>query len=192
MQTAPALPTSSTTTPRSSLLGLFGACWGVFGVVAILADAILRLAPRAFALVDIDLTFVEGMSLVAIVGFFGFVEGYRGFQKSFSPRVVARAFALRDGAHPLLCVFAPLFTMALIVATPRRLVGSWALVTMIVGFVIAIRLLPDPWRGIVDAGVVVGLSWGAASIVALAARALVAGPPDVDLALPVRRDVTTP
>jgi len=186
VESAPALSSSSTTTPRASAVGVFGAVWGVVGVVAILLDAIARLAPRALALRSADLSLIEIASLLAVVVFFGFVEGYRGFQRSFSPRVVARAFALRDGAHPILCLFAPLFTMALIAATPRRLVGSWALVTMIVGFVVAIRLLPDPWRGIVDAGVVVGLSWGALSIVVIAARALRRGPPDVDLAWPAR------
>jgi hypothetical protein len=35
----------------------------------------------------------------------------------------------------------------------------------IVGLVLLVGMLPQPWRGIVDAGVVVGLGWG---IVALA------------------------
>ena len=35
---------------------------------------------------------------------------------------------------------------------------------MIVCFVILIRLMPQPWRGLLDAGVVVGLSLGVLSI----------------------------
>jgi hypothetical protein len=165
-------------------LGRFGAIWGIVGVELLLVDAIVRLAPRALELRAHSFSFFEAVAFAGTVLFFAAVEGYKGFQKSFSPRVVARAFALLDGRHALLCVFAPLFTMALIAATPRRLVGSWALVTMIVGFVLLIRVLPHPWRGIVDAGVVVGLSWGALSIAALSFSALRRGPPDVDLAWP--------
>ena len=35
---------------------------------------------------------------------------------------------------------------------------------MIIGFVLIARQLPQPWRGIVDAGVVVGLGLGIISI----------------------------
>ena len=42
----------------------------------------------------------------------------------------------------------------------------------IVSLVIAVRWLEQPWRGIVDAGVVVGLSWGLVSMAAFTLRAL--------------------
>jgi len=35
---------------------------------------------------------------------------------------------------------------------------------MIIGFVIIVKSLPQPWRGILDAGVVVGLTMGCFSI----------------------------
>jgi hypothetical protein len=37
-----------------------------------------------------------------------------------------------------------------------------------------VRLLPQPWRGIVDAGVVVGLTWGTISLVVFCIQALTA------------------
>ena len=52
------------------------------------------------------------------------------------------------------------------------LVGTVVLVTMIVLLVVAVRQLPQPWRGIVDLGVVVGLFAGALSIVFFAVQAV--------------------
>ena len=53
----------------------------------------------------------------------------------------------------------------------------------IVILVIIIRQLDQPWRGIVDAGVVIGLVWGALSIVVMFVRAVVWGivPPNDSL-----------
>ena len=41
----------------------------------------------------------------------------------------------------------------------------------VVGFVVLLRFTPQPWRGIVDAGVVVGLSWGVVTILVYWTRA---------------------
>jgi hypothetical protein len=53
----------------------------------------------------------------------------------------------------------------------------------IVALVLLVRQLPQPWRGIVDAGVVVGLTWGALAITYFTVRALQGAampvPPDV-------------
>jgi FtsH-binding integral membrane protein len=99
-------------------------------------------------------------------------EGLMGFQRGFSPRVAARARYLRT--HPQLhfVVLAPLFCMGFFHATRRRRIMSFALTAGIVALVLAVRLLPQPWRGIVDAGVVVGLAWGLLSLIVFSARAL--------------------
>ena len=60
------------------------------------------------------------------------------------------------------------------------------LVLGIVGLVMAVRLLPQPWRGIVDAGVVVGLAIGITSIVHYTVVALLGRP------LPIPPDVPQP
>ena len=49
-------------------------------------------------------------------------------------------------------------------ATTRRMVTTYALTGAIVAFVALARLLEQPWRGILDAGVVVGLAWGILSL----------------------------
>jgi len=147
------------------------ALWGIAGVVALLADAIYRLTPHALALLELSLDAVEISVLGVWLAFNAYSEGYRAFHRNFSPRVVARARTLDDEPRPLFVVLAPLYCMGLVHATKRRLVVSWCITVGIVGIVIVVRQLAQPWRGIVDAGVVVGLAWGVASIVYYVVRA---------------------
>lgn len=165
-------------------LGVLAAIWGLLGVSCLLLNAAGRLLPLA----------IEGLTAHAIapwqwaitvgwVGTMAWSEGYRGFQQGFSPRVVARALHLAAHPRPLHVALAPLFCMGLIHASRRRLVASWILVAAIVAMVTAVRLVPQPWRGIVDAGVVVGLGWGLVATLAFAVRALLGRPPRVPLEL---------
>jgi hypothetical protein len=62
--------------------------------------------------------------------------------------------------------------MALFHAKRKNLILAWGLLVAIVLVVILVRQLPQPWRGIVDAGVVVGLVWGGISIVVIFVHAL--------------------
>lgn len=157
---------------------LLVALWGVLGVELMLADALWRLVPRALA------PFLEGAPLeashyavyaVSVVGL-GFFEGYRGFQKAFAPRVAARALWLARNPRPLFVALAPLFVMSLFFATRRRVIASWLLVAGIVALIVAVHQLPPLYRSAVDGGVVVGLGWGAVSVLASFARALRRGP----------------
>ena len=45
-------------------------------------------------------------------------------------------------------------------APKRRIISSTLLSTMIIIFVLVFKYIPQPWRGIFDAGVVLGLIWG--------------------------------
>ena len=146
--------------------------WAVGGVVLVLVDAIVRLLPKAIEPLTVgppDTTTLLAY-LTAIVAL-AYTEGYRGFQQHFSPRVAARALRLAGESSPLLVVFAPLVAMGLLHATRRRLIASWSLLVTIVGFVLIVRMLRQPWRGAVDAGVVVGLSWGTVATLTHAVRA---------------------
>ncbi|HEY5928009.1 MAG TPA: hypothetical protein VIV11_40260 [Kofleriaceae bacterium] len=148
------------------------ALWGIAGVVALLANAIYRLTPYALELAELSLGTVELVALVGWIALNAYSEGYRGFQRMFSPRVVARAQALDADPRPWLVVLAPLYCMGLVHATRKRLIISWVLTLAIVAIVVVVRRLDQPWRGIIDAGVVVGLAWGAISIVYFAARSV--------------------
>jgi hypothetical protein len=152
--------------------GMLVPLWGVGGVLLLLAQAIVKLTPYALEAARSGMSALEWAAYVGWTAFNAYAEGYRGFQKSFSPRVVARAMWLRDHPRPLWVILAPLFCMAMIHARRRRLIAAWILLAGIVAIVVVVRLLPQPWRGIVDSGVVVGLVWGGASMVVSFVRAL--------------------
>lgn len=165
--------------------------WSVLGLVAVLLQAIVRLLPRALEpVLDGSLDVVGVLAYLAAILGLGYAEGYRGFQRSFSPRVVVRALVLAKRPADQggwLVVIGPLMVMGLVHATRRRLLGSWALVLGIVGVIMLVSLLEHPWRGAVDAGVVVGLSWGVVATVGLTIRALRGEVLDADAALPRER-----
>lgn len=138
--------------------------WGLVGMLALLGDALYRLGPIAAEAVTGDLSAGQRAALVSWVVIMAWTEGWRGFHLRFSPMVVARCQTL-DGSSPRWHrVLAPVYAMGLIHATPRRKRVSWGLTIGIVLLIILVRELPDPWRGIIDAGVVVGLSIGALSM----------------------------
>ena len=174
---------------RSIAAELAIAAWAVGGVVAILVDAILRLLPLALEpilLDELSIGIVGALAYVAAILGLGYCEGYRGFALSFSPRTVARALHVGRASLPLV-IAGPLVAMGLLHAKPRRLLTSWALLVMIVAFVLLVRQLPAPWRGAVDAGVVVGLGWGVVSLVLGLFRAVRGEPPDIDADWPKHR-----
>jgi hypothetical protein len=57
-------------------------------------------------------------------------------------------------------------------ANRRTKAIAWGTTAMIVFFVVVLRYVPQPWRGIVDGGVVLPLAWGAVAVVALYVRGL--------------------
>jgi len=160
--------------------------WGVGGVLALFGRALLRLAPMAWQPIeDGSLTAIQIGVYAAWVVFNAYGEGYRAFQKSFSPRVVARAHHLARSPQPLLhAVLAPAYCLSLFHANRRGLTLAWTMLVVIIGLIALLRITPQPWRGIIDGGVVVALAWGALVIVVLSVRTLVSGPPDAKMNLP--------
>jgi hypothetical protein len=75
--------------------------------------------------------------------------------------------------------------MGLFHATKKRKIVSWSVSIGVAAIVAAVKRLPYPWRNIIDAGVVAGLTWGSLSIVVMYAKAWITGqPPAIDPALP--------
>jgi hypothetical protein len=144
--------------------------WGILGVVAILTNAVVRLTGPALIGLTSGLTLFQWLLTAGWCAFMLYAEAWKGFHKQFSPRVVQRAFTLPE--QPVWVVLAaPLVCMGLFHATRKRLIVGWSLVTGIVLLVVVVRLLPQPWRGMVDAGVVLGLAGGTLSIAYHAFRA---------------------
>lgn len=143
-----------------SLIGNVAFIWGLGGFFLLLVYAIYRLAPIAWTAIQEPLTGLQYVLLIGNTLFMAHSEGYKGFQKAYSPRVVSRAFYLRRHATVPLALLAPFFCMTYFGAPRKRVIVSWCLTAAIIVLILIFQRLPSPWRGILDAGVVVGLSWG--------------------------------
>lgn len=171
---------------ESKTLGFIGAVWGVAGICLLLACAVIRLGRLALEAFAGDVAWYHWVVLAVLLPFMAWSEGAEGFQKSFSPRVAARARHLRGHPHPLHVLLAPLFCMGFFHVSPRRGVIVWLMTAAIVALVVFVRQAPQPWRGIIDAGVVAGLAWGLATVLVFGYRALTAETFDYSAELPER------
>jgi hypothetical protein len=151
-----------------------GALWGVVGVLMLLGSAVYRLSFLALDAFSYDFFWYHWVAFALIVVFMAYAEGFRAFQQGFSPRVAARARYLRDNPRVSRVIFAPLFCMGFFHATRRRQVTSISVTAGIILLVLMVRLLPQPWRGIIDAGVIIGLAWGIVSLFIFSIRAFTA------------------
>ncbi len=146
--------------------------WGLSGIFLLLGWAVYRLTPRALEAIGMGLSTWQWVALALWTLLMGVAEGYRGFQKKFSPRVAARARYLRDRPTPVRAIFAPLFCMGYFHARRRTQITSISLTAGIVVLVVLVSFCAQPWRGIIDFGVVVGLVWGMVSLAGFAGVAL--------------------
>lgn len=166
-----------------SVWGWLALTWGIGGVAWLLGRASYRMA-LVVAELDVGaLTLLHLVMGAVWIGVMAYAEGYRAMQRQFAPRVVKRAFWLARANRPVLGLLAPAFCMGLVHASRRRLIVSWSILAMIVALIVGVRMLAQPWRGLVDAGVVVGLGWGIVAIVFYTVRALKGRglPGDLDL-----------
>jgi hypothetical protein len=145
-------------------IGILGVAWATLGVSGLLGFAIWRLSSRALDAYEQGLSPTQWMLTVALLAGFAYAEGYRGFQSRFSPRTAARIRYLRDHPDGARSLLAPLFAMGFFFANRRTLITAYALTTGIVILVLLVHRLDQPWRGIIDAGVVIGLGWGLLSL----------------------------
>lgn len=157
--------------PYRSVLGAGGAIWAVAGVAGLLGWAIVRLSEIALGALEGPLSWYHWAATGAFVPFMAWSEGLRGFQRRFSPRVAERAMLIRAAPTAARVVFAPLFAAGFFGGSRREQVRACLGTAAIVALVLLVHRLDQPWRGILDAGVVAGLSWGVVATLALSARA---------------------
>lgn len=167
---------------------VLGSLWGTGGFCYILIRSIRKIFPIAaepFAEASIPLSNFQFAAYAFTCLWFAYVEGYKGFQLKFSPLVVSRSLTLEPGKSSFLHIlFAPLYSMGLFHATKKRMIVSWSVTFGVAAIVAAVKRLPYPWRNVVDAGVVVGLTWGMVSILIGYGMALFIGKRPADPALP--------
>lgn len=154
------------------MLGTLGVVWGLGGVIAMLSYAVFRLTPYMLEVVHLPLEWYHWLALAVNVLFMAHSEGYKGFQKSFAPRVAARARHLKRHPKLLHVFFSPFFCVGYFYTPVRRRLTIIGVTLGVLCLVFLVRHLDQPWRGIVDTGVVVGLIWGIVSVLMFSLQAL--------------------
>jgi hypothetical protein len=141
--------------------------WGVSIVALTFVEAIYRLGVRAHTTLQTELDARDSFLLALSVALFAYAEGYRALHRRFVPHVIARAAELSASRPQSLrgWLVAPLYVLCLVQAGRRSQLRAWTSVVLIVLAVLLVRALPEPWRGIIDAGVAAALSFGLASLV---------------------------
>ncbi len=172
---------------RPSLKSKLIASVGIVWVTWLLGNAILRLTPLALEpWFDGSLTLPLQLLWIGWFVVNGYFEGYRGFQQRFSPRVVSRAAYLGEHPTPLRVLLALPFCLSLFHARRAQLIFRWTFITVLYTVIYLVKFVPQPWRGILDGGVVVGLAWGLLSVWYFFARYL------LDLGTPEPTDLPEP
>lgn len=156
---------SSPTLPSPPPLGWIGWAWGLGGVLAILIIPIYRLSFIAWDAFLYKLMWWHWAATLAWLVFMVYAEGWRGFHRAWAPRTAARAHLLLSEPTPLRVILAPLFCMCFFDATRKRKIVAWVLTSFVIALIVVVGALPQPWRGLIDLGVVAGLSIGVISLV---------------------------
>ena len=151
--------------PSPSVLGVFAASWGAAGLIALLTFAVVRLSGVVWAGLEVPWQWHHMVVAAANTVFMAWSEGYRGFQRGFSPRCAARVKWLLEHSSLLQALLAPLFVMGYFGATRQRKIVVYGLTVGILAAILIIHALAQPWRAALDIGVVVGLTWGIVSFV---------------------------
>ncbi|MBT5293012.1 MAG: hypothetical protein HOL40_04740 [Cellvibrionales bacterium] len=174
------MQTESNSPHRITAIGAIASGWGIIGFYSLVTFAMVRLSVYTVEAFAQPFTLLQWFVLVVSLVFMAYSEGYKGFQKSYSPRFAARVHYLSSQANGLQLLLAPLFCMGFFNAPKRRIISSVLLSSMIVTFVLLFKLVPQPWRGILDAGVVLGLIWGLITTAIRCYQAFMTSKPIVD------------
>ncbi len=161
-------------------MGVIAAVWAILGVTLILGGAIIRLSPLVWEMPITTLALGYWVALAISIVYMVWAEGYKGFHQAFAPRFAARVVYLKKHPGWLNSLLAPLFCMGYFCSTKRRLIISYTLTLSIIILVVYVHTLSQPWRGIIDAGVVAGLSFGLVSTLYHCAKGMSGTLVDVD------------
>lgn len=157
-QTAPISPS------RVCALGWLGAALGTLGVSGLLLGAVVGMG-RFVREVDWGaLSTIHWLLLLPYLAFMIGFKWYFGFHRGFSLRAARRIRLLAREPTALRVALAPLFSLSLVQAPRRRVLASWGLLLGLSAVVPLVRALPQPWRGLVDLGVMIGLGLGLLSL----------------------------
>ena len=153
-------------------MGLLGAIWGIVGVLFLIGYAVLRLEPVALDAFSYPLAWYHWLLLLLNTSVTLYFKGHFAFQKGLSPRVAGRARYLRSHPQALHLLLAPLFCMGYFHIVRRKQVITIITTLAMVMLIMGVRLLSQPWRGLIDVGILSALAWGFLTILVYSFQAL--------------------
>lgn len=155
--------------------GIVGAFWGVGGVLLLVGMAVVKLAAPATEALSSPLRWFHWAAIALSVALLLYGKGYRGFYRALAPLVGSRAATVRARPTLLRVALAPLYCMGYFDSERRQQLVVTAMTAAMIGLVFLMRTLAQPWRGIVDAGIIAALVMGFGSILVWSLPALVPG-----------------
>ena len=138
--------------------------WAIVVVLGVLLFAVFRLAQHSWVALQMPLGWLEYSVLLINTLFMAYSEGYKGFHLSFAPRFAARVKYVYQQGQGVQLWLSPLFCFGYFGTTKAKQVVAFALTILLICVIVLMGYMPQPWRGVVDAGVVVGLSIGVLSM----------------------------
>lgn len=147
--------------------------YSIGGVIAIFSSAIYRLYPHVHESFSYEFSISNWIVLsvyliVMIVG-----KGYFALHRGFVPRVINRSEQLIENGKLIDRLLAPLYCMGFFKAPKKRMLISYVMILLIVSFIVSASKISQPWRGIIDIGVIIGLSLGILSLLFLGIKKLI-------------------
>lgn len=161
---------------NTNSLRYVGFIWAVIGITALLTFAIVRMSLHAVDLFRGQLSGSEWIILIIWVAAMAYAEGYRGFQRRFSPRFAARALSLTANPRLMDVLLAPLFCIGYYRAAKNRLLTTWSVTLAIILLVVFMNNTSQPWRNIISTGVLVGLFYGLVTVLYFTFQAIRTNP----------------
>lgn len=155
---------------RYGLAGTVSYWWGVGGVVVLLMWALYRLLPHALASLSYHWEWWQWVCVGVWCVFMLASEGYDGFQKRLVPRIYDRAALLRREGRTIERVLAPAYCLNYVRAPRKRMIVAYTALALIICAVVVVHSLPQPLRGMIDWGVVMGLAYGLGALLLGAVR----------------------
>ena len=147
--------------------------YSIGGVIAIFSSAIYRLYPHVQESISYEFSILNWIVLVLYLIVMIVGKGYFALHRGFVPRVINRSELLVENGNLLDRLFAPLYCMGFFKAPKKRLIISYSMLLLIITFIASASKISQPWRGIIDLGVVIGLSLGILSLVILGFKKLI-------------------
>ncbi len=144
--------------------------YSIGGVIFIFSSAIYRLLPHVLEGLTTEFETYHWIVLISFLIIMIVGKGIFAMHRGFVPRVISRSEILISEGKLLDRLLAPLFCMGFFKAPKKRMIISYTMLVLIITFIISASKIAQPWRGIIDLGVVIGLSMGIVSLVILSIR----------------------